>query len=105
MEADGVDPQELAASLKQAVRSPVRRTLQWGPWSTEQEIARMIKLTGVQDYLRRAKEKEHDDQNRIRCRPDDRRHVHIPAFAGPNHGTQVACTEDLGYGRTGSYGC
>jgi hypothetical protein len=29
----------------------------------------------------------------------------IPAFAGPNHGTQVACTEDLGYGRTGSYGC
>jgi hypothetical protein len=29
----------------------------------------------------------------------------IPAFAGPNPGTQVACTEDLGYGRTGSYGC
>jgi hypothetical protein len=29
----------------------------------------------------------------------------IPAFAGPNHRTQVACTEDLGYGRTGSYGC
>jgi hypothetical protein len=28
----------------------------------------------------------------------------VPAFAGP-HGTQVACTEDLGYGRTGSYGC
>ena len=34
MEADRVDPQELAASLKQAVRSPVPRTLQWGPWST-----------------------------------------------------------------------
>jgi uncharacterized membrane protein len=29
----------------------------------------------------------------------------IPAFAGPKHGAQVACTEDLGYGRTGSYGC
>jgi len=29
----------------------------------------------------------------------------IPAFAAPKHGTQVACTEDLGYGRTGSYGC
>ena len=29
----------------------------------------------------------------------------VPAFAGPGHGTQVACTEDLGYGRTGSYGC
>jgi len=29
----------------------------------------------------------------------------IPAFAGPKHDTQVACTEDLGYGRTGSYGC
>ena len=29
----------------------------------------------------------------------------IPAFANPNHNTQVACTEDLGYGRTGSYGC
>ena len=29
----------------------------------------------------------------------------VPAFAGPKHGTQVACTEDLGYGRTGSYGC
>jgi hypothetical protein len=28
----------------------------------------------------------------------------VPAFVGP-HGTQVACTEDLGYGRTGSYGC
>ena len=28
----------------------------------------------------------------------------IPAFAAPNHGTQVACTEDLGYGRTGTYG-
>ena len=29
----------------------------------------------------------------------------VPAFAAPKHGTQVACTEDLGYGRTGSYGC
>jgi len=29
----------------------------------------------------------------------------IPAFAGPKHDMQVACTEDLGYGRTGSYGC
>jgi len=33
----------------------------------------------------------------------------VPAFAGPKHGTQqgtqVACPEDLGYGRTGSYGC
>ena len=29
----------------------------------------------------------------------------IPAFASPNHGTQVASTEDLGYGRTGTYGC
>ena len=28
-----------------------------------------------------------------------------PAFAGPKQGTQVACTEALGYGRTGSYGC
>jgi hypothetical protein len=29
----------------------------------------------------------------------------VPAFAAPKHGVQVACTEDLGYGRTGSYGC
>ena len=29
----------------------------------------------------------------------------IPAFAAPKKGTQVACTEDLGYGRKGSYGC
>jgi hypothetical protein len=29
----------------------------------------------------------------------------IPAFAAPNHDTQVACKEDLGYGRTGNYGC
>jgi len=29
----------------------------------------------------------------------------VPAFVNPKHGTQVACTEDLGYGRTGSYGC
>ena len=34
MEADGIDPQELAASLKQAIRSPVRRAPQLGPWST-----------------------------------------------------------------------
>jgi hypothetical protein len=55
MEADGVDPQELAASLKQAVRSPVLRTLQWGPWSTEQEIARMIKRTGVRSLSTKSK--------------------------------------------------
>jgi hypothetical protein len=29
----------------------------------------------------------------------------IPAFASPKHDMQVACKEDLGYGRTGSYGC
>ena len=29
----------------------------------------------------------------------------MPAFAAPKHDTQVACTEDLGYGRTGLYGC
>jgi hypothetical protein len=29
----------------------------------------------------------------------------IPAFASPTHDMQVACKEDLGYGRTGSYGC
>ena len=34
MEADGVDPQELAAALRQARRSPLRPTLAWGPWST-----------------------------------------------------------------------
>ena len=34
MEADGVDPQELAAALRQASRSPSRRPHQWGPWST-----------------------------------------------------------------------
>jgi hypothetical protein len=32
MEADGVDPQELAASLKQAVGSPLRPANKWGPW-------------------------------------------------------------------------
>ncbi len=30
MEADGVDPQELASTLRQPSRSPQ----QWGPWST-----------------------------------------------------------------------
>jgi hypothetical protein len=34
MEADGVDPQELAATLRQPGRSPSRRSHQWGPWST-----------------------------------------------------------------------
>ena len=34
MEADGVDPQELAAALRQVRRSPLRPTLAWGPWST-----------------------------------------------------------------------
>jgi hypothetical protein len=34
MEADGVDPQELAATLRQPTRSPLRPLLAWGPWST-----------------------------------------------------------------------
>jgi hypothetical protein len=34
MEADGVDPQELAAMLRRPGRSPLRPTLAWGPWST-----------------------------------------------------------------------
>jgi hypothetical protein len=31
----------------------------------------------------------------------------VPASAGPHHGWQVAsnCQEDLGYGRTSSWGC
>jgi len=35
MEADGVDPQELEAMLRQVGRNerPVRRVRRWGPWS------------------------------------------------------------------------
>jgi hypothetical protein len=33
MQADGVDPQELAAALRQVSRSPLRPKLAWGPWS------------------------------------------------------------------------
>lgn len=34
MEADGVDPQVLATTLRQPSRSPSRHSHQWGPWST-----------------------------------------------------------------------
>jgi len=40
MEADGIDAQELAASLRQVRLSSVRRSLQWGPWSTTQVLSR-----------------------------------------------------------------
>jgi len=40
MKADGIDPQELAASLRQVRLSPVRRSRQWGPWSTTEALGR-----------------------------------------------------------------
>jgi hypothetical protein len=40
MAADGVDPQELAAALKDVSRSPLRPVLAWGPWSAETRIKR-----------------------------------------------------------------
>jgi hypothetical protein len=40
MAADGVDPQELAAALKDVSRSPLRPALAWGPWLAVTQIKR-----------------------------------------------------------------